>query len=242
MSESQVSFKVSMMSGVEGSVTGDASEKVLDVRSRILEALNLDGLSLSLFLDSAEGEEVKDAQSIADLSGRSVLAVVQSEPEWCTNKFFKQAYIRGRRCGMEETSEDTDLKVHAGCTFTYSHKFHDHDAECGYNHDTNVTAKGQWKVRWDASKKVEVLELKGEATKHDRQHVGRGCYDDWDRNSNDGEGEPDEEEEDTSAGDRNYDRTTTEVFCMTLSKDVLMTEDKGRHTRGGWKVSSLCGE
>ena len=35
--------EVSMMSGVEGSVTGDASEKVLDVRSRILEALNLDG-------------------------------------------------------------------------------------------------------------------------------------------------------------------------------------------------------
>lgn len=24
----------------------------------------------------------------------------------------------------------------AGGTFTYSHKFHDHDAECGYNHDT----------------------------------------------------------------------------------------------------------
>lgn len=35
--------EVSMMSGVEGSVTGDASEKVLDVRSRIFEALNLDG-------------------------------------------------------------------------------------------------------------------------------------------------------------------------------------------------------
>ena len=35
--------EVSMMSGAEGSVTGDASEKVLDVRSRILEALNLDG-------------------------------------------------------------------------------------------------------------------------------------------------------------------------------------------------------
>mmetsp|Transcript_77566 Transcript_77566/g.122319 ORF Transcript_77566/g.122319 Transcript_77566/m.122319 type:complete len:240 (+) Transcript_77566:53-772(+) len=239
MSESQVSFKVSMMSGAEGSVTGDASEKVLDVRSRILEALNLDGLSLSLFLDSAEGEEVKDDQSIADLSGRSVLAVVQSEPEWCTNKLFKQAYIRGRRCGMEETSEDTDLKVHAGGIFTYSHKYHDHDAECGYNHDTSVTAKGQWKVRWDASKKVEVLELNGEATKRDTQSVGRGCYDDWDRDSNDGEGETDAEEEDTSAGSRNYDRTTTEAFCMTLSKDDLMTDDKGRHARGGWKISSL---
>ena len=35
--------EVSMMSGVEGSVTGDAGEKVLDVRTRILEALNLDG-------------------------------------------------------------------------------------------------------------------------------------------------------------------------------------------------------
>lgn len=231
-----------MMSGVEGSVTGDAGEKVLDVRTRILEALNLDGLSLSLFLDSAEGEEVKDAQSIADLSGRSVLAVVQSEPEWCTNKCFKQAYMRGRRCGMEETSEDTELKVFAGGEFSYNQKFHDHDAECGYNHDTTVTAKGQWKVRWDASKKVEVLELNGEATKHDRQHVGRGCYDDWnDRDSNDGEGETDEEEEeeDTSAIDRNYDRTTTEVFSMTLSKDDLMTEDKGWHTRGGWKISSL---
>ena len=39
--------------------------------------------------------------------GRSCLIHVEA-------KTIVQAYIRGRRCGMEETSEDTDLKVHAG--------------------------------------------------------------------------------------------------------------------------------
>eukprot|EP00438_Fugacium_kawagutii_P018461 Skav204790 [mRNA] locus=scaffold763:332239:337177:+ [translate_table: standard] len=72
------------MSGVEGSVTGDASEKVLDVRGRILEALNLEARCLLLFLDSAEGEEIKDDQSIGDLSGRSVLAVVTPGVETLT--------------------------------------------------------------------------------------------------------------------------------------------------------------
>jgi len=241
MAEStEVSFQVSLLSGVEGTVTGDAKEKVLDVKGKILEALKLEALpTFSLFLDSAEGKELEDDQSIEELSGRSVFAVVQSEPEWCTNKCFKQSYIRGRRCGMEETTEDADLKIYAGGTFKYVRKNHDHDAECGYNHDSHLTASGSWKVRWDASKKCEVLELSGEATRRETQRITRGCYDDYDPPSEKEDDDDESEEEEAGFGRENYDRTTTEAFQTTFSKADLTTADKGMHTRGGWKISPL---
>ena len=47
---------------------------------------------------------------------------LQDFPSWCTcytfprvsSKSLVQSYIRGRRCGMEETTEDADLKIYAG--------------------------------------------------------------------------------------------------------------------------------
>mmetsp|Transcript_52992 Transcript_52992/g.64943 ORF Transcript_52992/g.64943 Transcript_52992/m.64943 type:complete len:231 (-) Transcript_52992:22-714(-) len=228
MAESQVSFKVSMMSGAEGHVSGDANEKILDVKGRILEALKLEKLSLSLFLDSADGQEIQDDQIIADLSDRSVLAVVQTEPEWCTNKRFRKDYIRGRRCGMEETSDDMVLQIFPGGTFLWTNKHHDHDAECGYNYDSKETANGQWVIRWDASKKVEVLELNGEATIHEQQRVSRGCYD-YSGSDDDHDDGEDSDEEEPAPAQQNFDRTRTNPFQKTFSKADL----------SGWKISAL---
>ena len=228
MTESQLSFRVALLSGVEGNVTADASQKVVEVKSKILEALNLDAAAFSLFLDSAAGEEVKDDWSVADISGRSILAVVQSEPEWCTNKRFSKSYIRGRRCGLEETSVDIDLKIYAGGTFSYSKKHHDHDAECGYSFDSQVTATGKWKLCWVASEMSEVLQLTGESTKHESQTV----------RSDPGESG---DEDDKNGENRDYDRTTTQAFSQAFSKAELTTPDKGRHAHGGWTVSALRG-
>ncbi|CAK9045891.1 Uncharacterized protein SCF082_LOCUS25897 [Durusdinium trenchii] len=233
MAESSITFKVSMISGAEGTVSGDAAETLADVKGKVMEVLNLSMSSVSLFLDSAPGEELQDDRSIKDLSGCNLLVVVPSEPEWCTNKCFTQEYIRGRRCGMEETSEDVEVRILSGGEFAFKRKHHDHDAECGYSHDSSVTAQGTWLVRWDPTQKKEVLELTGEATRRETQRVSRTRYDSWDRDDH----EDDEEEEEEE--DQNYDRTTTEKFNKIFTKDELLTTSAGRYTRDGWKVAPI---
>ncbi|CAK9048173.1 unnamed protein product [Durusdinium trenchii] len=141
MAESSITFKVSMISGAEGTVSGDAAETLADVKGKVMEVLNLSMSSVSLFLDSAPGEELQDDRSIKDLSGCNLLVVVPSEPEWCTNKCFTQEYIRGRRCGMEETSEDVEVRILSGGEFAFKRKHHDHDAECGYSHDSSWNSR-----------------------------------------------------------------------------------------------------
>ncbi|CAE7397389.1 unnamed protein product, partial [Symbiodinium sp. KB8] len=173
-----------------------------------------------------------------------------AEPGWCTQKCFKKSWIHGRHCGMEEDSEDFVVKLYAGGTFTYSAKYHSHDAECGYNYDRTMDASGTWRlIRRDVGKEdlEEAVYLEGTTTNRTKTQHSRGCYDYDDyRSSGSDESEDEDEEKDpppkqTKAVElpKGKDETVTEKFALSLAKAALLTPDPGMHQRGGWKVTDL---
>eukprot|EP00418_Pyrodinium_bahamense_P013599 CAMPEP_0179112590 /NCGR_PEP_ID=MMETSP0796-20121207/52637_1 /TAXON_ID=73915 /ORGANISM="Pyrodinium bahamense, Strain pbaha01" /LENGTH=281 /DNA_ID=CAMNT_0020810763 /DNA_START=44 /DNA_END=889 /DNA_ORIENTATION=- len=106
-----------------------------------------------------------DTQAAVIAGGLVHVVVMPPEPEWCSGKRFKQSYLRGRRCGLEETSEDICLDLKLGGLFTYSRHDHEHDAECHYFHDVYVRASGKWTFSpCEADTEDGVIKLKGQAS------------------------------------------------------------------------------
>lgn len=152
----------------------------------------------------------------AELAGYQLVAVATApEPEWCAGKRFQSNYLRGRRCGMEETSEDIVLELHRGGKFTYHRHDHDHDAECHYMEDVHVRAHGTWV--YEESNAGDAMDGAPDA------NGGRIVLT--------GEAETSTEQLEEP------ERKETKPFELVLRKGDLLTPDKGFHVRGGWKVT-----
>ncbi|CAJ1396710.1 unnamed protein product [Effrenium voratum] len=188
-------YKVSLLSGAARTLSCPQEASAREIRG-LAEAL-FGAPRLRLFLDSAEAEELQDTCAAKDLAGRSLFAVAQSEPEWCTNKRFYKGYAHGRHCGKEEDSWDITIEVLKGGDFIYTKKDHSHDAECGFRFDKHTKAEGKWHCSWDEKKQDEVLVLTGRATTREVQDVRR--YSDFE---DEDEEEGEEEGEDMQSFDR----------------------------------------
>eukprot|EP00439_Symbiodinium_sp_Y106_P081445 s109_g20.t1 len=259
----EVTFEVSLLSGTAASIScpADASlgSLVRDIGLKL--GLMKEKAMPSLFflpssaetgaepLQELQNRVVGETVTAGELANQSILAGVHSEPEWCTQKCLRKYWIHGRHCGMEEDSEDFVLKLYAGGKFTYSAKYHSHDAECGYNYDRSMDASGTWQlIRRDVGKEdlEEALYLEGTTTnrtvtKHSRTYYND--YNDWPSESGSGcsDSEDDAEEEEdhtpkkqtqkqTQAVElpRGKDETVTEGFTLSFAKEVLLTSDAGR--------------
>jgi len=252
----KVEFEVSLLSGAKAAMSCAPTSPLRSLSLEIAQKLGLadndsSGPAMS-FVRSTEPDILKDTVTAAELAGQTIVVTVLSEPEWCTNKAFTKNWIRGRRCGMEEDSEDTTFSLRSGGTFTYSAMHHSHDAECGYNYDRRETARGTWRLTTrvvkDKDELEEVICLQGQATTHTvEHHSSRTWYDDGGAASDDPDGDDDEEESVESPKpveipkSRNKDITETHEFNRTFSKVELLTADTGRFARGGWKVTELAG-
>lgn len=87
---------------------------------------------------------LRDSMFASEVAGCLVHVVAATEPYWCRNKRFKQLYMCGRRCGLEETEYRVWLDLKAGSVFSYHRHDHEHDAESRYSFDRHGRANGQW--------------------------------------------------------------------------------------------------
>ncbi|CAE7229599.1 unnamed protein product [Symbiodinium pilosum] len=252
-----VTFEVSLLSGAAASIACPPDASLGSLQREIAEKLGLlrgdEWPSMFFLAASGETEPLQESVVASELADRTIIAGVNGEPDWCSDKQFKKSWIHGRHCGMEEDSEDIFLKIHGGGTFSYEAKYHSHDAECGYQHDMTVKATGTWRL---ALRKVkdqepeEVIAVNGTATRRtvDIRSTTR-YYDDYTPSESASERDTDEESNDEDEKppkdpspppkkdpspppkppqNRHSDKTVTEEFKQSFSKADLLTPDKGR--------------
>ncbi|CAE7570425.1 unnamed protein product [Symbiodinium natans] len=263
----EVTFEVSLLSGTAASIAcpGDASlgslQREIGMKLGLLKGDEMPSL---FFLPSrGEGgqEPLQETITARELANQSIIAGVNAEPGWCSNKSFKKFWVHGRRGGMEEDSADVVVKLHAGGIFSYWAQYHSHDAECGFNYDQTIEASGTWRLNRRASKDKgeleEVICLEGTATKKtaEQHRPTRYSYYDYDddyasssgsEHTDDSEGEEEpptpkkkDEDKETLPMPKNKDETVTVEFLHSIAKADLLTPDTGMHKRGGWTVTDL---
>mmetsp|Transcript_53330 Transcript_53330/g.155394 ORF Transcript_53330/g.155394 Transcript_53330/m.155394 type:complete len:256 (-) Transcript_53330:71-838(-) len=215
----EVEFEVRLLSGRSCKIRCAASLELGDLQGQIARELGVDveqaprvQLARSCGGEAGASAPLRGSTAAAEVAGCCLSAVLlPPEPEWCSGKRFTSQHRRGRRCRMEEASEDTVLELQRGGKFTYRRHEHEHDAECCYSSDKTVWAEGEWLFLEGLCGDAGTIELSGEATEVLKRIRGRRT---------------------DHLGDR-------KDFRMSLSSEELLSEDPGARKRGGWKVQDI---
>jgi len=235
--EEDVKFEVAMLSGKHATITCLASSTVGSLRPHIADRLAItaegagtvprfrmffspvkedpSGAPSAPETETVAGKEVllRDCMFAAEVADGLVHVIMQPpEPEWCRNKRFKQHYLRGRRCGLEEDEETVYLDLKAGGAFSYHRHDHSHDAECNYSFDHHVRASGEWFFNagcdeQDCDDDASSIKLIGTA--------------------------------DIETVNRMKVKTQQQRFTMTVLKRDLLGGDRGWSVRGGWQTGDI---